>query len=84
MGTSATACVGLGMGATCVATIWKRSHLGELRGALTFPLHLEDSLLSRGGYVRHENSFTPPSPQSFVQITCLSLCMGGLERAVAG
>lgn len=51
---------GLGMGATCRATIWKRSHLGEPGDALTFPFCLEGSLQGRGGYRRHEDSSPRP------------------------
>lgn len=51
---------GFGMGATCIATIWKRSHLGELGDSLTFPLHLEEgSLQSRGGDMKFEDSHPP-------------------------
>lgn len=48
------------MGATWIATIWKRSHLGEPGDALTFPFHLEAALQGRGGHMMHEDSFPPP------------------------
>lgn len=68
---------GFGMGATCIATIWERSHLGELGDALTFPLHLEEgSLQSRGGDMRIHSPLPPrPAPK---------LCAGHLPITVGG
>lgn len=71
------------MGATCIATIWKRSHLGELGDLLTFPLHLEEgSHQSRGGDMRFEDS--PPPKKKLCADHLPIMWVGGLGRSVAG